>query len=106
MLQPGYTASKVLWTKETHPEVFDKAAHVLLPHDYINYWLTGRYCMEYGDASGTGTCSLSMPQGPFTEREGNFRRRPRKMPLDVLSETRIYSIISRKLCLEVTPGTS
>jgi xylulokinase len=26
---------------------------VLLPHDYLNYWLTGRTTMEPGDASGT-----------------------------------------------------
>jgi sugar (pentulose or hexulose) kinase len=26
---------------------------VVLPHDYLNYWLTGEKVMEYGDASGT-----------------------------------------------------
>jgi xylulokinase len=26
----------------------------LLPHDYLNFWLTGETRMEYGDASGTG----------------------------------------------------
>jgi len=26
---------------------------VLLPHDYLNFWLTGKKVMEYGDASGT-----------------------------------------------------
>jgi len=25
----------------------------LLPHDYLNFWLTGEVVMEYGDASGT-----------------------------------------------------
>src|SRR5690606_21226378 len=28
-------------------------AHILLPHDYLNYVLTGRMAMEFGDASGT-----------------------------------------------------
>jgi xylulokinase len=27
---------------------------ILLPHDYLNFWLTGETRMEYGDASGTG----------------------------------------------------
>ncbi len=27
---------------------------ILLPHDYLNYYLTGERCMEAGDASGTG----------------------------------------------------
>lgn len=50
---PGYTASKVLALKQNHPEVYKKLAHILLPHDYINYFLTGNYVMEKGDASGT-----------------------------------------------------
>jgi xylulokinase len=29
-------------------------ANILLPHDYLNYYLTGELCMEAGDASGTG----------------------------------------------------
>lgn len=54
VIAPGYTVSKLLWTKEQHPEVFSRIARILLPHDYLNYWLTGRSCSEYGDASGTG----------------------------------------------------
>ncbi|SDU94110.1 xylulokinase [Pseudomonas mucidolens] len=53
-IAPGYTVSKLLWTLEQHPAVFARIAHILLPHDYLNYWLTGRACAEYGDASGTG----------------------------------------------------
>jgi sugar (pentulose or hexulose) kinase len=30
-----------------------RLATVLLPHDDLNFWLTGRTVMEYGDASGT-----------------------------------------------------
>jgi len=54
VIAPGYTVSKLLWTKEQHPEVFSRIARILLPHDYLNFWLTGRACSEYGDASGTG----------------------------------------------------
>ncbi|PWE46798.1 xylulokinase [Pseudomonas prosekii] len=54
VIAPGYTVSKLLWTKERHPDVFARIAQILLPHDYLNYWLTGRSCSEYGDASGTG----------------------------------------------------
>ena len=53
-IAPGYTVSKLLWTREEHPEVFRRIARILLPHDYLNFWLTGRACAEYGDASGTG----------------------------------------------------
>jgi D-xylulose kinase len=52
-ISAGYTASKVLWLKEQEPENYARLNKLLLPHDYLNYWLTGQYKMEYGDASGT-----------------------------------------------------
>lgn len=49
----GFTASKILWLKEHEPENYQRLQTVLLPHDYLNYWLSGEYCTEHGDASGT-----------------------------------------------------
>ncbi|TKF34083.1 xylulokinase [Vibrio kanaloae] len=53
-VETGYTASKILWMRKHEPENYQKIHHILLPHDYLNYWLTGECVMEYGDASGTG----------------------------------------------------
>jgi len=53
-LAVGFTASKILWLKDHEPKNFAKLATVLLPHNYLNFHLTGRAHMEYGDASGTG----------------------------------------------------
>ncbi len=50
---PGFTASKILWLKKHEPKNYKQLAQVLLPHDYLNFWLTGEKKMEYGDASGT-----------------------------------------------------
>jgi len=50
---PGYTAPKILWLKRHEPANFKRLAHVLLPHDYLNFHLTGAHTMEYGDASGS-----------------------------------------------------
>ena len=50
----GYTASKLPWTRKHRPEVYRRLARILLPHDYLNFWLTGEAFCEYGDASGTG----------------------------------------------------
>src|SRR5215472_133668 len=50
---PGFTASKILWLKKNEPKNYQRLASVLLPHDYLNFWLTGEKSMEYGDASGT-----------------------------------------------------
>jgi len=50
----GYTASKLPWTRKHRPEVYSRLAGILLPHDYVNFWLSGERWMECGDASGTG----------------------------------------------------
>ncbi len=55
---PGYTASKILWLKKNYPDLYAEMEHILLPHDYINFYLTGNYTMEYGDASGTGLLNI------------------------------------------------
>ena len=58
LILPGYTAPKILWFKRHHSKAYAQMAHILLPHDYINYWLTGNVVMEYGDASGTGLLDI------------------------------------------------
>ena len=50
----GYTAPKLPWTRKHRPEAYAKLAAIMLPHDYVNFWLTGERWMECGDASGTG----------------------------------------------------
>jgi xylulokinase len=50
---PGFTAPKILWLKKHEPKNYQRLAAILLPHDYLNYWLTGQKTMEFGDASGT-----------------------------------------------------
>ena len=50
---PGFTAPKILWLRKNEPDHYARLATVLLPHDFLNHWLTGMATMEYGDASGT-----------------------------------------------------
>lgn len=50
---PGFTAPKILWLKNHEPKNYARLESVLLPHDYLNFWLTGQKVMEFGDASGT-----------------------------------------------------
>ncbi|OCG80370.1 xylulokinase, partial [Xanthomonas euvesicatoria] len=53
-IMAGYTASKLPWTRKHRPEAYAAMTTVMLPHDYINFWLTGERFAEVGDASGTG----------------------------------------------------
>ncbi|MDR1788405.1 MAG: xylulokinase [Treponema sp.] len=50
----GYTASKVLWLRDTERDLFDHMAFALNPKDYINFYLTGTIATDAGSASGTG----------------------------------------------------
>jgi xylulokinase len=49
----GFTAPKILWVKENEPEIYAKAAHVLLPKDFVRCKLTGEYAMDKADGAGT-----------------------------------------------------
>jgi xylulokinase len=53
LILPGFTAPKILWLKRHEPANYRRLRHVLLPHDFLNFHLTGNYFMEFGDASGT-----------------------------------------------------
>ena len=57
-IPPGFTASKILWLKRHEPENYSKLKTILLPHDYLNFYLTGNRVMEYGDASGTALMNI------------------------------------------------
>jgi len=59
---PGFTAPKILWLKNHEPKNYKRLATVLLPHDYLNFWLTGQKVMEYGDASGTALLDVKKRQ--------------------------------------------
>ncbi|WP_300000724.1 xylulokinase [uncultured Cedecea sp.] len=62
LIATGFTASKILWFKEHYPEKWQQLHTVLLPHDYLNFWLTGERVAEYGDASGTGLLNVRTRQ--------------------------------------------
>ena len=71
---PGFTASKILWLKKHEPKNFARLATVLLPHDYLNFWLTGERVMEYGDASGTALLDVRKRQWCDADAQGHRRR--------------------------------
>ena len=50
---PGFTAPKINWVRRNEPEIFDRVSKVLLPKDYLRFWLTGECVSEMSDAAGT-----------------------------------------------------
>ena len=50
----GFTLSKLLWVRDNEPHHFGSAfRRLLLPKDYVRYWLTGQFATEVSDDSGT-----------------------------------------------------
>jgi xylulokinase len=39
----GFTAPKIVWTREHEPENYARIAHILLPKDYVRYKLAGEF---------------------------------------------------------------
>ena len=49
----GFTAPKLVWVRDHEPEVWARAAHVLLPKDYLRLRLTGDHALDKADGAGT-----------------------------------------------------
>ena len=49
----GLTAPKLVWVRDHEPEVWSRAAHVLLPKDYVRLSLTGEHALDKADGAGT-----------------------------------------------------
>ena len=50
----AFTITKLSWLHRTDPDAWARLAHVLLPHDWLTYRMTGALVSDRGDASGTG----------------------------------------------------
>jgi xylulokinase len=49
----GFSAPKLLWIRDEEPKIFERAAHFLLPKDFVRFRLTGEFATDVSDASGT-----------------------------------------------------
>src|SRR4051794_37489015 len=83
---PGFTASKILWLKKNEPKNYERLATVLLPHDYLNFWLTGDKVMEYGDASGTALLDVRKRKWSSAALEAIDPSLAEKMPTLISSD--------------------
>lgn len=48
----GFTLPKLLWVRDHEPKNYERVRKVLLPKDYVRFWLTGEFATEVSDASG------------------------------------------------------
>ena len=53
-----YSLSKLLWIKNNHPNIFEKADKIMLMCDYFGYLLTDERVIDYALASRTGVFDI------------------------------------------------
>jgi xylulokinase len=49
----AYSAPKLLWLRENHPEAYAATRHVLFSKDYLRLKMTGELATDFSDASGS-----------------------------------------------------
>lgn len=93
-LLPSHAGPGILWLKQHEPYHFQRVASLLLPHDFVGYWLTAARRCGYASASVTGLFDVPRcdwcrelvdwldprltemlpPAGPDVEPQGLLRR--------------------------------
>lgn len=62
---PSQTPTLLAWIKRHEPDLYERAATVLLCKDFINHRLTGERASDISDMSGAGFVTL--PQGDYSD---------------------------------------
>lgn len=57
-LSPGSLAAQALWLKQHEPYHYQRAARLMVPQDFIGYWLTGEAGTSASTASTTGLFAI------------------------------------------------
>ena len=52
-LDASHVAPKILWLRDRHPDLFERAAGLLLPGSALVAWLTGERVVDHANASST-----------------------------------------------------
>lgn len=96
---PGFTAPKLLWMARYEPDNFARVAKVLLPKDYLVYWLTGRFVSEMSDAAGTSWLDVGARDwsDELIEKSGMLRS---QMP-DLVEGSELVGTLNSKVAAEL-----
>jgi xylulokinase/glycerol kinase len=58
-IDPYFSLPKLLWFRDTMPEIYWRARYFLTPHDFIVHQLTGQFCTDWTQASRTMLFNIS-----------------------------------------------
>lgn len=102
----GFTAPKLRYVANREPSVWEKTAHVVLPHDFLNACLVHDFFTEAGDASGTGYFDPSTgeydPRAVEATAPDLAAKLPRLVPCDAVAGEIVPTSAER---FGLAPGT-
>ena len=52
-IDASHCLARMKWVADNEPEIWNKTKWVMLPKDYISFWLTGQLVSDMSDAAGT-----------------------------------------------------
>ena len=95
----GLPRQNLLWMARHEPENFARVARVLLPKDYLVYWLTGRFVSEMSDAAGTSWLDVGARawSDELIEKSGMLRS---QMP-DLVEGSELVGTLNSKVAAEL-----
>lgn len=104
-LSPTWSLPKIMWMRDTKPEILERAYRFLQAKDFIVAKLTGKFVTDYSDASLSGALSVKEAEWAFEMLE------ELEVPADKLPEIKPSTFIAGELgtdmaeYLGLAPGT-
>lgn len=62
----GFTLPKIVWMQDNESELWEQVQHIMLPKDYIVFYLTGKLSTDFSDAAGT--LLLDVEKGQWSKK--------------------------------------
>lgn len=97
-LNPSYSLSKLMWVRDTEPDVFARAQMMLLPKDYLIARLTGVQVADPSDASGTN--AYDQLAGTWSDELLHAAAIPKSMLAPILPSTTIAGKVTPAAAVE------
>ncbi|HHX66484.1 MAG: xylulokinase [Miniphocaeibacter sp.] len=95
----GFTLAKILWVQKNEPEIFEKCKHILLPKDYLRFYLSGDYATDVSDASGMQL--LDVPGRKWSEKICNTFNIDMDMLPKLYESVESTGYLKEELCSEL-----
>jgi len=86
-----------MWVAKHEPDIFAKVAKVLLPKDYLRYWLTGEMAMDMSDAAGTSWLDVGARAWSSDTLLSKSGMRPEQMPALVEGSEKAGDLSTKRL---------